>query len=119
MLAGCELSILDPNDPMISFDEVNHLAYNKLARSKYKASAKRSSEENNDDDEEEDEHHEHHHYEDQSDDTEMSADFEESTNNDGANLNILPNVSSTTMRGMRILDSISDDQCESFLSQPR
>ena len=46
----------------------------------------------------------------------MSADFEESTNNDEANLNILPNVSSTTMRGMRILDSISDDQCESFFS---
>lgn len=37
-VTNCNLSILNPFHQMISFDEVNHLAFQKLARSKQKMS---------------------------------------------------------------------------------
>ncbi len=52
ILSGCRFSILDPNRKMITFDEVNRLAYEKLSRSKYTISKKKSSQENNQNEEE-------------------------------------------------------------------
>jgi hypothetical protein len=42
VLSGCKLSILDANNKMISFEEVNQLAYKKLVRSKCGTSKKKS-----------------------------------------------------------------------------
>ena len=109
LLAGCEFSFLNPKDEMISFDKVSHPAYKKLTRSKCKTPQKRSTAANYDEEEEEEEYQEEHQFDNQFNDADVLIDFEKSTGIDEADLNTLPNVSSTTMRGMRIFDSVGDD----------
>lgn len=116
VLAGCEFSFLHPSDEMISFDNVNHLAYINLTRSKCKTPQKRSTAANCDEEEEDEEYHEEHQCDNQLNDADISVELEESTDIDEADLETLPNVSSTTMRGMRVFDSIGDDQHNSFFS---
>jgi hypothetical protein len=122
ILTGCNLSILNPFDNMISFDEVNRLAFQKLARSKQKMSNTQSFQWSNDnqesdDDDDDDE-------EDESDgtnnsyvqppDNEQTDDDESLTDIDESDPCIISNVTSSTIRGMRIFDSINNNQSESF-----
>ena len=53
ILTGCNVLILDPLGEMISFDEVNRLAFKKLSNSRLKMSHIQSFESSNDDQEEE------------------------------------------------------------------
>jgi hypothetical protein len=47
ILSVCGFSILDPNDKMISFEDVNRLAHEKLARSKCRSSNKKDNKSDN------------------------------------------------------------------------
>jgi len=106
ILSECNLSILNPFDQMISFDEVNRLAFDKLARSQTKTSNTQSfqwssgSQASDDNDDDEDES-----------DTDNDGSL---TNIDDSDPYIIPNVSSSTIRGVRIFDSIDEDHSESF-----
>lgn len=119
ILTGCNMPILDPLGDMISFDEVNRLAFQKLASSRLKPPRTRSSEVSHDDQEDDDD--------DLDDETEgasryyfSSSDDEVIDNNDslvdneGSNASVISNVSSSTKRGMRIFDSIHPSQHQSF-----
>ncbi|CAF3497559.1 unnamed protein product [Rotaria socialis] len=124
ILSGCEFSILNPNDNMISFEEVNRLAFKRLSRSKCTTSKRKAVQLNNDedeneddDDEEEDEDEDNKQYKSkkQSNEKDIVNESDESSSIDDFDLDILPNVSSSTIRGMRIFDSIDHSQSDSFL----
>ena len=99
---------------MIPFGKVNHVAYKKSTRSKYKTPQKRSTAANYDEVEEEEEYQEEHQCDNQFNDGDILADFEESTGINDTDFKTLPNVSRTTMRGMCIFDSIGDDLRNAF-----
>ncbi|CAF3114935.1 unnamed protein product [Rotaria socialis] len=124
ILSGCEFSILNPNDNMISFEEVNRLAFKRLSRSKCTTSKRKAVQLNNDedeneddDDEEEDEDEDNKQYKSkkQSNEKDIVNESDESSSIDDFDLDILPNVSSSTIREMRIFDSIDHSQSDSFL----
>lgn len=121
VLTDCNLSILNPFDEMISFDEVNRLAFQRLARSKQKMSNTQSFQSSNDnqgtDDDDDDEENE----TDGSNNVYVQHPDNEDTDNDDSLTDIdesgpyiIPNVTSSTTRDMRIFDSIDDNQSESF-----
>ena len=116
IVGGCDFSMNDHGGQTMSFDEVNHLAHRRLKRSKCKSSERKTSQGSHDEDEEEkeDEYDERQQNYDQSDEMEIPDDDEESTSNDETDPNVLPVVSRTTMNGMRIFDTIADDQSDSF-----
>jgi len=118
ILSGCRLSILDPNRKMISFEEVNRLAYRKLSRSKCTISKKKPVQSNNenekDEDEDEDEDGEHHQRSKQSSANDIMDDYDELSSINELDPDTLPKVSTSTFNGMRIFDSIDDCQSESF-----
>ncbi|CAF2973591.1 unnamed protein product, partial [Rotaria sp. Silwood2] len=53
ILSDCGISVLDSKGKVISFEEVNRLAYKKLARSKCRTSKKKSGASNNDEEQDE------------------------------------------------------------------
>jgi hypothetical protein len=112
ILSGCRFSILDPNGKMISFEEVNRLAYKKLSRSKYIKSKKKPVQSKNENEEDEDD--EHHQPDKQSSRNDIMDEYDESASVNELDPDILPNVSTSTFHGMRIFDSIDDCQSESF-----
>ncbi|CAF3584689.1 unnamed protein product, partial [Rotaria socialis] len=124
ILSVCGLSILNPYDKMISFEEVNRLAYKKLSRSKCTTSNKKhiksneNDDENEDDDEDEDEDededNEQHRSNRQRSESDIVDEHDESTSIDDFDLDILLNVSRSTIRGMHIFDSIDNSQADSF-----
>jgi hypothetical protein len=120
ILTDCNLSILNPFDKMISFDEVNRLAFQKLARSKQKMSNTQSfqwsndNQESDDDDDGENESDGSNNSYVQPPDNEQTDDDESLTDIDESDPCIIPNVTSSTIRGMRIFDSIDNSQSESF-----
>ncbi|CAF3343322.1 unnamed protein product [Rotaria socialis] len=118
IISGCGLSILNPYDKMISFEEVNRLAYKKLSRSKCTTSNKKHIKSNDNDDEnedeDEDEDNEQHRSNRQRSESDIVDEHDESTSIDGFDLDILPKVSRSTIRGMRIFDSIDNSQADSF-----
>lgn len=115
ILTGCNMSILDPYGKMISFDEVNRLAFQKLASSKLKMLRTESSGSPNDDQEEDD-------YDDAEDETDgrnrydfsLSDDDDSLGDVDGLNISNISNVSSSSISGIRIFDSIQPGQHQSF-----
>jgi len=121
ILSDCNLSILNPTDQMISFDEVNRLAFEKLTRSKQKMSNTQSFQSSNDneetdedDDYEESENSESNDVYAQPSDNNDTDDDDSLTNIDESVPYVIPNVTSSTIRGMRIVDSINDNQSKSF-----
>ena len=130
ILSSCGFLILDPNREMITFDEVNRLAYAKLSRSKCKISNSQSSEgdweEQSDSDEEdqddeidgvngwEDGNEENDQDYDHLDDDDNSNEHPHSMELDETDHAAIPNVYTSVIHGMRIFDSIDDHQCESF-----
>ena len=119
ILASCNLSILDPTDQMISFDEVNLLASKKLGASKLKtasnqsfdwSSQSREGEEEDEEDEAEEKSQYSHH---PGDDNDADCDVP-SGDNDECNLSVLSNVSRSTVNGIRIFDAIDDRHRDSF-----
>ncbi|CAF2934946.1 unnamed protein product, partial [Rotaria sp. Silwood2] len=123
ILSGCEFSILNPHNNMISFDQVNRLAYKRLSRSKCISTRKpaQSNDENEDENEDDDEEEE-----DEEDNKQCQSKMPSSESDildeddepipiDDFDLDVLPNVSSSTIRGMRIFDSINNSQSDSFL----
>jgi hypothetical protein len=123
ILTGCNLSILNPLAQMISFDEVNHLAFQKLARSKQKMSNTQSFQWSNDnqesDDDDEDEENEsgisNNSYIQHPDNEQTDDDHDDSlTDIEDSDPSIIPNVSRSTISGMRIFDSIDNSKSESF-----
>ncbi|CAF4850214.1 unnamed protein product, partial [Rotaria sp. Silwood1] len=123
ILSGCEFSILNPDDNMISFEEVNRLAYKRLSRSKCTTSTRKPVQSNDDEDENEDDDEEEYEDEDnkqyqskkQSSENDIVDEYDESIPIDDFDVDILPNVSSSTIRGMRVFDSINNCQSDSFL----
>ncbi|CAF4042962.1 unnamed protein product, partial [Rotaria magnacalcarata] len=124
ILSGCEFSILDSSDELISFEDVNRIAYKKLTKSKCKISKKKTSASNKVEEEEEieneyddDDNNEEQHQLDKrySENNTTNAD-EESMLIDELDFDVLPEVSSSTVNGMRIFDSIDNYQNESFFS---
>jgi hypothetical protein len=99
---------------MISFEEVNRLAYRKLSRSKCIISKKKPVQSNNENEEDEDEDDEHHQPGKQSSGNDIIDEYDELASINGLDPDILPNVSTSTFHGMRIFDSIDDCQSESF-----
>ena len=119
ILASCNLSILDPTDQMISFDEVNLLASTKLGASKLKtasnqsfdwSSQSREGEEEDEEDEAEEKSQYSHH---PGDDNDADCDVPLG-DNDECNLSVLSNVSRSTVNGIRIFDAIDDRHRDSF-----
>jgi hypothetical protein len=113
ILSGCNLSILNPNGKIISFEEVNRLAFQKLSRSQCKAFSKKDHQSNNDK-QDEDEDCEEYLSQKQSSGNNIIDDYDESMASDESDADVLPNVSSSTFRGMRIFDSINSYQTETF-----
>lgn len=122
ILASCNLSILDPTDQMISFDEVNLLASKKLAASKLKTasnqsfawSSQSSEGEEEDEEDEEDEAEERSQYSHHPGD-DNDADYDvPAGDNDECNISVLSNVSRSTVDGVRIFDAIDDRHRDSF-----
>ena len=119
ILASCNLSILDPTDQMISFDEVNFLASKKLGASKMKRASNQSfdwssqnragEEEDEEDEAEETSQYSHHPGDDNDADCDAPA-----GDNDECNLSVLSNVSRSTVDGIRIFDAIDDRRRDSF-----
>ena len=115
-MSVCGFSILDPNDKMISFEEVNRLAYEKLSRSKCTSSDKKcfksryDESEKNEDDEDAEQRGE----DEQSTGKDVVDEYDESMVIDELYLDTLPDVSSITFHGIRIFDSIDNCQSESF-----
>jgi hypothetical protein len=124
ILSNCNLSILNPLDQMISFDEVNRLAFEKLARSQQKKSniqsfqwsnsSQGSDDDNDDDDDDENEGNKSKHSYAQPYAKDYTDNDDSSTDTDNSDPYIVPNVTSSTIRGMRIFDSIDDSRSESF-----
>ncbi|CAF1331524.1 unnamed protein product [Adineta ricciae] len=113
ILSGCNLSILNPNGKSISFEEVNRLAHQKLARSQCKAfSTKDSQSSNHKQDEDEDLRQ--YLSQKQSGGTKIMDDLDELILDEESDAANLLNVSSSTFNGMRIFDSIGAHQTESF-----
>lgn len=122
ILSSCNLLILNPFDQMISFDEVNHLQFQKLTRSQQKMSNNQSFQWSNstqdsaDDDDEDDDN-----GNDASStyyaryrDNEADDGDDSSTDIDESDPCIIRNVTSSTIRGIRIFDSIDTSQSDSF-----
>ena len=101
---------------MISFEEVNRLAYEKLSRSKCTSSDKKCSKSRYDESEknEDDEDAEQRREDEQSTGKDVVDEYDESMVIDELDLDTLPDVSSTTFHGIRIFDSIDNCQSESF-----
>ncbi|CAF2079027.1 unnamed protein product [Rotaria magnacalcarata] len=130
ILSGCEYSILDSSGELISFEEVNRIAYKKLTKSKCKISKKKTSASNNVEEEQEEEEIENEYDDDDDDDdnkkqhqldkryrgNNTTDEDEESMLMDELDFDVLPEVSSSTVHGMRIFDSIDNCQNESFFS---
>jgi hypothetical protein len=98
---------------IISFEEVNRLAFQKLSRSQCKAFSKKDHQSNNDK-QDEDEDCEEYLSQKQSSGNNIIDDYDESMASDESDADVLPNVSSSTFRGMRIFDSINSYQTETF-----
>ncbi|CAF5004580.1 unnamed protein product, partial [Rotaria sp. Silwood1] len=121
ILSQCKLSIVNPHDMMQSFEEMNNLAYKRLSRSICTTSNKNSSEsydyeddnegdgEDQDADEEENENddNEKHQPNKESIENDIMNENDELTSMDEFGLDCLPNVSSSTIRGMRLFDSVN------------
>ncbi|CAM4878551.1 unnamed protein product [Rotaria socialis] len=125
ILSGCEFSILDSSEELISFDEVNRIAYKKLTKSKCKISKKKTSASNKVEEEEEeieneydddDKNEEQHQLDKRYSENNTTNEDEESMLIDELDFDVLPEVSSSTVNGMRIFDSIDNCQNESFFS---
>ncbi|CAM4783358.1 unnamed protein product [Rotaria magnacalcarata] len=128
ILSKCKLSILDLDGKMISFEEVNQLAFKKLARSTCESSKKKNTESKNEneaavartEDEDEDKDKEEQEEEENDDDERRSSknhavdESDDSISINEFDLDILPDVSSSTIHGMRIFDSINQCQSTSF-----
>lgn len=119
ILTNCDLSILDPSDEMISFDEVNRLAFEKLARSKRNMSTSQSfqwsqEDQESEEDDDDDDSNSSKHLSNRSRRNYHSDDDDLSTNSDESDTTIVPNVNGSTVRGMRIFDSIDARQSNSF-----
>jgi hypothetical protein len=104
---------------MISFDEVNRLAFQKLSRSKQKMSNAQSFQSSNDDqesdvDDEDNENNGTNNSYAQPADNSNTDDDDSLTDIDESDLPIIPNVSSSTIRGMKIFNSIDNSQSKSF-----
>ncbi|CAF1533891.1 unnamed protein product [Adineta steineri] len=115
ILSDCNLSILDPNGITISFDEVNRLAFQKLTRSQCKTFSQKDHQSNNSKQDEDDD------YEEYLSQKQYNAnnnidDYDQSISSDESDTDVLPNVSNSTFRGMRIFDSINSNQSASFFS---
>lgn len=126
ILSGCEFSILDSSEELISFEEGNRIAYNKLTKSKCKISKKKTSASNKVEEEEEEEieneyddddnNEEQHQLGKRYSENNTTDEDEESMLINELDFDILPEVSSSTVHGMRIFDSIDNCQNESFFS---
>ncbi|CAF5224101.1 unnamed protein product, partial [Rotaria magnacalcarata] len=125
ILSGCEFSILDSSEELISFDEVNRIAYKKLTKSKCKISKKKTSASNKVEEEEEeieneydddDKNEEQHQLDKRYSENNTTNEDEESMLIDELDFDVLPEVSSSTVNRMRIFDSIDNCQNESFFS---
>ena len=117
VVGGCDFSIADDDGQPMSFDEVNHLLHRRLKRSEYKPSERKNSSESHNEEEEEEtenEYYDRRQRDDQSEEMGIPVNEEESTSTDETDMNVLSDVSRTTMNGMRIFDTIADDQSDSF-----
>ncbi|CAF1048031.1 unnamed protein product [Rotaria magnacalcarata] len=112
------------NEELISFEEVNRIAYKKLTKSKCKISKKKTSASNKVEEEEEienefdddDKNEEQHQLDKRYSENNTTNEDEESMLIDEFDFDVLPEVSSSTVNGMRIFDSIDNCQNESFFS---
>ncbi|CAF2064928.1 unnamed protein product [Rotaria magnacalcarata] len=125
ILSGCEFSILESSEELISFEEVNRIVHKKLTKSKCKISKKKTSASNKVKEEEEeieneydddDNNEEKHQLDKRYSENNTTNEDEKSMLIDELNLDVLPEVSSFTVNGMRIFDSIDNCQNESFFS---
>ncbi|CAF0919561.1 unnamed protein product [Adineta ricciae] len=112
ILSGCNLSILNPDGKIVSFEEVNRLAHQKLTRSQCKTYIKRNTQSDSDKQEEEDL--EEYLSQKRTNGTDMMNDLDEVMSDDELDNEIFSNVSNSTFHGMRIFDSIYTHQNESF-----
>ncbi|CAF1408727.1 unnamed protein product [Adineta steineri] len=115
ILSDCNLSILDPNGITISSDEVNRLAFQKLTTPQCKIFSQKDHQSNNSKQDEDDD------YEEYLSQKQYNAnnnidDYDQSISSDESDTDVLPNVSNSTFRGMRIFDSINSNQSASFFS---
>ncbi|CAF4804848.1 unnamed protein product [Rotaria socialis] len=109
---------------LISFEEVNQIAHKKLTKSKCKISKKKTSASNKVEEEEEienefdddDKNEEQHQLDKRYSENNTTNEDEESMLIDEFDFDVLPEVSSSTVNGMRIFDSIDNCQNESFFS---
>ncbi|CAF3459576.1 unnamed protein product, partial [Rotaria socialis] len=109
---------------LISFEEVNQIVYKKLTKSKCKISKKKTSASNKVEEEEEienefdddDKNEEQHQLDKRYSENNTTNEDEESMLIDEFDFDVLPEVSSSTVNGMRIFDSIDNCQNESFFS---
>ncbi|CAF1484109.1 unnamed protein product [Rotaria magnacalcarata] len=125
ILSSCEFSILDSSEELISFEEVNRIAYKNLTKSKCKISKKKTRVSNSVEEEDEEIENE---YDDDDDNKEQhqldkryrenntTDEDEESMLMDELDFDVLSEVSGSTVHGMRIFDSVDNCQNESFFS---
>lgn len=117
ILRDCNLSILNPLGQMISFDEVNRIAFEKLSRSQQKMSNDQSfqwpndSQMSSDDDYDDDDDNESNILLTRND---QSYDSDDTIDDDDSSSYNISNISSSTIRGMRVFDSINDNRSDSF-----
>ena len=109
ILTGCNVPILDPLGEMISFDEVNQLAFKKLSNSRLKMSHIQSFEASNDDKADR----ANHFYSQFSDNEQVDHD-DSLSDIEEFDVFIMSNVSTSTLCDMRIFDSIPPGKHQSF-----
>ena len=125
ILTSCNLSILNPFETMITFDEVNRLAFERLSGSRQKTPNNQSFQWSNtsqafDDNDADDDND----YGDDDDESNQSHVQSLTTNNtneanlsidvDDSDLSTISNVTRSTIDGMRIYDSIDSSQSDLF-----
>ena len=122
ILRECDLTILTSDDQMISFDEVNRMAFDRLVRSQTKTSNTQSfqwgsqtfDEDDDDDDNEEEPDKPIHSFIQPYNNNNNGSDDDSLIDIDESDPYVISNVAHSTIRGVRIYDAINEDQSESF-----